>query len=178
MVPKIVAHFEEAEIDGKKGLEAFILKQKGAAVPFICEGVLLEVENGDEYAVPFFFFSPEDLEVLEPGWKAWLAKEDEQEDRDRQEQEQEKQRLMLQSLAEAYQRDKQVERQISVMQLEMLAVGAGVTDLWEVRLFPGPNVNGPPVSVVVLRATAAQPCNRCTQYPGYVNGPARRVNRR
>ena len=38
-----------------------------------CEEVLVELENGDEHGVPFFFFSEQDLQVLRPGWERWLA---------------------------------------------------------------------------------------------------------
>ncbi|MGE3410240.1 MAG: SHD1 domain-containing protein [Pirellulales bacterium] len=178
MVPKIVGHFEKAEIEGKKELDAWLLKQKGQPATFTCEGVLLEVESGDEYGVPFFFFAEDDLKVLEPGWKTWVAKQDEEDDRDQLARDQEQQRLMLKSQAEAYQRDRQNDQQVAMMQLGLLAVGAGVTDLWEVRLFPGPQAYGPPVSVVVPADNSRIATQQAlARYPGYVSGPARRVNR-
>ena len=72
----------------------------------------MEMENGDEYVIPFFFFSANDLKLLQPGWEAWLAahgsaKYDEQD----------QQAFLLQSLAAARQRDQEVQRAIATMQL-------------------------------------------------------------
>lgn len=73
VVQRIVSHFESIPVESKKDLEAWILKYKGAAKTFTCDGVLLQLDNGDEYGVPFFLFSDADLKVLEPGWQQWLA---------------------------------------------------------------------------------------------------------
>ena len=134
MVPKIVAHFEQTPIDGDKGLQQWILKQKGEPRTFTCEGVILELENGDEYGVPFFF-SAEDQKLLQPGWqRRWLAA-----DKDRQKQEEEQ--FLVKAQAQAYQQDKQATQQIQKMQLEMLAYNAGLFALWEVQLVPAPRAS-------------------------------------
>ena len=44
-------------------------KLRGEPRTYTCEGVVLELENGDEYGVPFFFFSEDDLKTLSPGWQ-------------------------------------------------------------------------------------------------------------
>ena len=73
MLPKIVSHFEKTQIDDKRAFDSWAAKLRGEPRTFTCEGVLLELENGDEYGVPFFFFSKDDLKVLQPGWQRWLA---------------------------------------------------------------------------------------------------------
>src|SRR5262245_39852963 len=57
MLPKIVAHFEQAEIEDDKDLQKWIVGLKGEPRTYACEGVVLELENGDDYDLPFFFFS-------------------------------------------------------------------------------------------------------------------------
>ena len=84
MLPQLVAHFEKTQIDDKRGLDSWVMKLRGEPRTFTCEGVMLELENRDEYGVPFFFFSEADLKVLQPGWQRWVAAEN---DRTKQEQE-------------------------------------------------------------------------------------------
>jgi hypothetical protein len=172
MVPRIVAHFEELRQPDKNGLEAWLIRQRGEPRTFSLEGVILELENGDEYGVPFFFFSEADLKVLRPGWEEWLKahKEDNYEN-------QEDQTFMLQAAAAARFRDQQVDRQIAMMQLNLQAVQAGVTSLWEVTLFPAAAGVGPPLWVVMPGRNSAQATAAAMQAnPGYVAGPIRRVS--
>jgi hypothetical protein len=170
MVPRIVGYFEKQTIENGQELEKWATKQKGQPKTFTCEGVMLALENGDEYGVPFFFFSDEDLKVLQPGWEAWSAA-----DQDSQQREQEE--FLVQTQADAYQHDQAMNQQIKRLELALLAVNAGVTDLWEVALSPPVGVPGRYVSVVVpARDSLQAQSTAAAKYPGYVPGPARRLN--
>jgi hypothetical protein len=172
MLPKIVANFENTSIDDEAAFEAWVLKQRGQARTFVCEGVLLELENGDEWGVPFFFFSPEEMKILQPGWDRWLAAAN---DKAKQEQ----QAFMLQSQAQAYQQDRLASQQIAMMQLDMQAYSAGLFDLWEVCLYPRPGVASPPLSVVVPGRDSRQAtAEALRRNPGFVAGPVGRVSRK
>jgi hypothetical protein len=172
MVPKIVGHFENTTLETDKDLQSWVIAQKGKARTFTCEGVILELENGDEYGVPFFFFSEDDLKVLQPGWERWTAVE-------KDEQEKEQERFRLESAAKAYQHDRMVQQEIAVMQLQLLAVATGATDLWEVRLLPSRAVGGPPLSVVVPAPDSRSASVLAAQkYPGYAVGPVRKASYR
>ena len=172
MVPQIIEHFEKTKIDGKKGLEEWILKLKGEPKTYTLDGVMMELENGDEYGVPFFFFSDEDQKILKPGWDRWLAG-------DKQREKQEHESFMLQQQAQAYQKDRQVSQQISMMQLQMTGYEAGLFDLWEVQLFPGPNVPKQPLCVVVPARDSRQAAMTAMQRnPGYQAGAAAKVRRK
>lgn len=170
MVPKIVAHFEQAPIDDDKALQQWILKQKGEPRTFTCEGVMLELENGDEYGVPFFFFSDEDQKILRPGWDRWLAA-----DKDRQKQDEEQ--FMVKAQAQAYQQDKQATQQIQKVQLELLAYNAGLFALWEVQLLPRTAAQQPMVVVVPGRNSADATNAALARYPGYATGAVAKVTR-
>lgn len=170
MVPKIVAHFEKEKIENERDFEAWVLRLRGEARTYTCEGVILELEGGDEYGVPFFFFSEDDLRVLQPGWEAWSAanvKPDDREDAS----------FHLEALAEAYQRDREVNQQIAQMQLAFEAVQAGVTSLWEVMLYPAPGQGfGPQYVVVAGRNSRDATENALRQNPGARAGAVRRVS--
>jgi hypothetical protein len=177
MVPKIVAHFERINDPDKAGLEAWLVRQKGLPRTFTIDGVIMELENGDEYAVPFFFFSNDDLQLLQPGWERWLAAH-----QGKKYDEREKQSFLLQSIAAARQENEQLRRQIAMMQLNLerlqtlQAVEAGLTSLWEVTLYPAAGNAGPPLWVVVPGRNSAEATNLAlSQNAGYVAAGARKV---
>jgi hypothetical protein len=172
MLPKIVSHFENVPLEDKRAFESWAAKLRGEPRTYHCEGVLLELENGDMYGVPFFFFSDEDLKVLKPGWDRWLAA-----DKDRAKQAHES--FLLKSQAEAYQKDQQTNQQIAMMQLQMQGYEAGLFDLWEVCLYPGPGVASAPLCVVVpARDSRSAAAEAVARNPGFVPGAVAKVRRK
>jgi hypothetical protein len=171
IVPQIVAHFENLHRADRQSLESWLVRQRGQPRTFRVEGVVLETETGDEFAVPFFLLSADELGVLQPGWEEWLAAHggndyDALADH----------AFLLQSLAAARQRDRQVQRQVAMMNLQLQAVQAGLTSLWEVTLYPPAGRGGRPQWVVVPGRDSRQATqNALAKFPGYVVGPIRRV---
>jgi hypothetical protein len=172
MVPKIVSYFEKIDIPDKVAFESWVLKLRGTPRTYMCEGVVLELPGGDEYSVPFFFFSPDDLKILQPGWERWLAA-----DTNRYRQEQES--FLLEQQAQAYQQDRMAQQQIAMMQFEMTGYAAGLFDLWEVALRPRPGIMSPPLVVVVPgRDSRSAAMEAMRRYPGFVAGAASKVVRK
>lgn len=170
IVPGIVSHFEGIELDEKSFLK-WVKDLGGAKKTYTCEGVLLELENGDLYAVPFFFFSPEDLKVLEPGWKEWLQSKNNERDR-------EHYSMSMRAQLKASRKDEAERRQVAKLQLQLQGYQAGLFDLWEVVIFPPPNMRGMPMRIVVPGRNSAQARTAAlTQYPGYRVGPTSKVIR-
>ncbi len=171
LIPSFVAHFEELPRVDRRSFDAWLLRQRGQPRTFRLEGVVLETENGDEYALPFFLFSEDDLKVLMPGWDEWLVVHgtdgyDAQQDN----------AFLLQSLAAARHRDQLVQREVAMMQLKLQAVQAGLTSLWEVTLYPAAGQGGPPLWVVMPGRDSRQAAAAALkENPGYVAGPIRRV---
>ena len=178
MLPKIVAHFEKVELDRENDLERWIVGLKGEARTYTVEGVLLELENGDEYGVPFFFFAVQDLKVLQPGWERWLAADQAREREEAARQQQERESFLVRSAAQAYQRDRETDQQMKMMDLELLAVAAGATDLWEVQMFPERGVSGYPRVVLVPGKNSTDAKQIAMQrFPGYTAGSVAQANR-
>lgn len=174
LIPKIVAHKEDLPRADRRGLRAWLARQQGAPRTFHVDGVVLETPDGDEYAIPFVMFAEADRELLSPRWDAWNEASQSKEYRVQREI-----AFLLESLAAARQRDKEVRHEVALLKLKMQAVQAGVTSLWEVTLWPADGRPGPPAWVVVpgrdsRQATAAA----LAQNPGFVAGPVRRVSRR
>lgn len=173
MLPKIVSHLENIELADGPALETWVRELRGFSKTYRLQGVVLELENGDEYGVPFFLLSEQDQQVLKPGWEAWLKahEPDSTEDVD-------DHSFRLQQLAAAYHRDQQINQQIAIMNLNMQAIQAGIASAWEVTLYPAAGYNYPPRWVVVLARNSLQATQIALQQnPGYVDGPVRRVSR-
>ena len=171
LVPKVIEHFDGVEIPDERAMRHWLLSLGGRPRTFPIEGVILEWENGDEYAIPFFVFSEQDRRLLKQGWADWLAVQDDYEQRD-------DCAFRLEAYAAALLRNQQINQQIALMNLNLQAIQAGLTSLWEVTLHPLPGNPSPPRWVVVpgrdsRDATAAA----LGQYPGFVAGPVRRISR-
>lgn len=170
MIPKIVAHDAELVRDDRQALEDFLVTQKGQPQTFTVEGPLFELESGDEYVIPFFFFSMGEQNLLKPGWQQWLAAHSKQ-----QYDQTSNQDFLVQSLMAARQRDEQIQQQIAQMQIHQ-AVVLGTTQIWEVTLYPGRGMAGPPQWVAMPGINSAEAtANALAKFPGYVAGPVRKV---
>ena len=134
MLPMIVAHFEPTGKIDNRGFKQWVRSLKGQPKTFKLSGVLFELENGDEYGVPFFLFSEDDQRLLKPGWDVWIKSKEDAQAADRE-------AFLLQSSAAAYkrqqeqykqaeqqrQRNEAFQRQVAVMNLNLNAIRAGVT---------------------------------------------------
>jgi len=168
MIPKIVGHINESKIDSPESLQRWMRGQHGKPRRFMCEGVMLELETGDSYGVPFFFFSTQEQQVLKAGWEQWLAAEQDSAERERE-------NLYAESQAAMYQRDQATSSQIAQLQLGLLATMAGVVDIWEVYLTPASG-NGWPISVIVPARNSRDAVNAAiSNNPGFVAGPVRKA---
>jgi hypothetical protein len=169
LVPKIVAHFENLPANDSQAFDRWMVRQRAAAKTYHLEGVIFESESNDEFAVPFFMLSDADQQLLKPDWNDWLAAHDDFNER-------EHRAFLMRSFLAARQHDAQVNRQIALMQLQLQAVEAGLTSLWEVTLYPAAGQGGRPQWVVVPGRNSRDATHAALQQnPGYTAGPVRRV---
>jgi hypothetical protein len=167
----MVARLENLQRDDRDSLDAWMIRQRGQPQTFHIQGVVLETKNGDEYPLPFFFFSDDDLASLKPGWDDWKKVHGGNDYNA-----QEEHGFLLRSLAAARHRDQLVKRDIAMMQLKLQGVQAGITSLWEVTLYPAAGQNRRPQWVVVPGRNSRDAANTALQRnPGYIAGPVRRV---
>jgi|GEM_PF-307880 len=178
LVPHVVEHFEGIKFKDDREFTTWLARLKGESKTFKCEGVMFELANGDEYALPFFVFVDEDLKSLQPSWDKWIAAHGQAEET----QEQQRQHaLYLQSQASAYQQQQQQNEmmQIARLQLQLSAVQTGIVDIWEVYLFPPDGVAAYPMSVVVTASNSDVAARIAMQNnPGFIAGSARKVSSR
>jgi hypothetical protein len=166
IIRAIVNHFEQVELENDKDLEKWLDGRTGKEGKYTVDGVLLEFENGDEYAIPLFLFSEEDLEFLKPSYERWTKAEYDKEKRAYD-------RFMLEAETRAYQLERQ-KVQIQQMQLGLLAVATGI--VWEVCIEPKPGVVAYPQCVVVAAGSSAEASAKVlANFPAYQVATVRRV---
>jgi hypothetical protein len=171
MIPKIVAEYDDKQVTTVEDLSLWGRKLRGKEKTFAVDGVLMRLENAEEVAVPLFLFSSEERSILEQGWQKWAAETTKEDEKRREE-------FLAQAAANEYQQQRDAANQrIQMMQLEMLAVNAGIAQIWEVLLVPQPGVAARPMSVMVP-AQDSQIARMLAQqrYQGFVAGAVRQVS--
>lgn len=172
IIPQIVANAGNKVTD-EPSLTRWLSARSGKPQTFTVDGVVLELENGDEYVVPFFMFSHEDLNILQVGWDEWLAAHSSDNHKARQQE-----ALQLQVEAARYHKNQEQQQRIAEMQFGLQAVDAGVTSMWEVTLYPARGNSGQPLWVTgFARDSRSATEQALAKHPGYVAGPVRRVSR-
>ncbi|XZE35146.1 hypothetical protein SH501x_000631 [Pirellulaceae bacterium SH501] len=176
MIPNIVGHFEKKKFADHQAFDRWVAAQKSNVRTFHCEGVMVEFPNGDEYALPLFFLSPSAAKILQPSYEQWKSETQQQRAEEQAVESQRQNDLYLQSQAMAMQQQQQEMMKIAKLQLLMNSVAAGVTDMWEVYLYPPNGMYGYPISVVVPARNSADASAMALQRnPGFVLGPVRKI---
>lgn len=171
IVLRVLSDLEGTKLENEKQLDHWSRSIGPNGKSYVLEGVLLQLESGDEIGVPFSLFAPEEMSILEPGWELW--KEREESDASR-----EHESFLVRSAAMAYQRDRQSRQQIEMLKLDMLAAATGVIAIWQVGLAPAPGVYGRPISVMVPAQNSEIASQMALQrYPGSVLVGVRRASR-
>ena len=131
----------------------------------------MAMENGDEYAFPYFLFTSSDRTFLESGKQEYREPDNSASEKVNQD-------LYMQTLAAEYQRDRQAQLQIQMLQLELLSVQAGLNDYWEVLMVP-PNGNFYMAQTVVVPARNSLEAQQIAaqRWPAYRVDATRRINR-
>lgn len=168
---KLVAEMADPTVKTEADLTRWARSLRGQPKSFMVEGVMMRLEGGEEYPIPFFMLSDDDLLFLRPGWEQWKAGNASEETRQRED-------FLLQVQAEQYQLDREQTRQIQMMQMQYMAVATGITRIWEVQLFPAPGVFARPLAVMVnARDNVEAQQIAMANYPGFIAGTIRRISR-
>jgi hypothetical protein len=167
-----LSQLENQTFENERDLSRWVMTLGGVPKSYQLEGVLMQLEGGETLPVPFFLFSKDDLQILQPGWESWQAAEDDKTLREREDLLVRQEALQYQAMQQRAMKHEQME----VLKLNLLAAGTGLTSIWEVALFPAPGTWGRPTTVVVsARDSLSATQMAVNQHPGYVAGPVRKV---
>lgn len=152
IVPEIVGHFESAKLKSERDLEEWLEKSGPAPHSYQLETVSIQTVDQGTVKIPLFMFDPRDRYELDAGFARWKALHEaevaqaEKENHLRDE-------LIRARVTSRYRNNADVaaavrESNFRMMQLNLLAADAGVTDIWEVSLV-APFAYAQPISVMI-----------------------------
>ncbi|TWU66594.1 hypothetical protein V7x_21630 [Crateriforma conspicua] len=170
---KVVAQIQQKDDVTEQEMFAWVRTLGGEPKKVTIEGVLMELADENEYVVPFFLFDDASYDLLQGGWQQWLAAHE----KDDYEAKDDETFRLQSSAASAYQRQ-QFDQQIAIANLNMNAIRAGVTSLWEVTLYPKPGNPYPPRWITVYgRDSLVAQQQAQMRFPAYTIGSVRKVSR-
>ena len=176
ILPHIVEHFETAKIKDLAELKEWLSKRGKMPHVYPVEGVRVALTSGEEVKIPIFVFASGERAVLEPGLARWKALQKEKLEDTEKSRYSNREALMLSSAARAYQQDQAFNAQAQMMQLNLLAINAGITDLWEVLLMPRNPYAYPFTVVVPATDSASAQIVAAQNYPGYKVDSTRKLS--
>ena len=150
----------------------------GGGGPFAYEvrGIQLELKQGGVFTVPLEFLEPAEAELVSPGFERWLAARVEStSELDRYETDT-RERLMLDSYARLRGEEQAGLQAMKLVELGLLSVNAGVTEIWEVGLLPNTRYGFPRSVLVPGRDSLSAQEIAVQRYPGWQVGYARKIS--
>lgn len=171
VVIRTLGQFEQiADIDRDKFVQ-WVMQQRGQPRVFQVDGMVIELNDGNEYTIPFALFSDRQLRLLRGGWDAWLAAHEAKDYASRDDES-----FRLQAQAAAIIQNQELAQQIALAQFNLDLIRSGITSLWEVTLFPAPGNPLPPRWVLAQGRNNIQAIEMALlENPGFVVGPVRRI---
>ncbi len=172
LVRDLVVRNEAIELKNEAEFKNWVKKQGGKKKTYKVEGIMMELEDGDLYIVPFQFFDESSREILKAGWADWDKAKDDEEQR-------KQEKLRLQAEASANQQKQNERRRVAQLSLQLQEVNAGIIEMWEVGMYPRVGFAGWPRTVIVTARNSGFAAQRALeQYPNYRVGPIAKVTRR
>jgi len=172
MIPQIVSHFEGQTFASDRELATWVGQQDGQQKSYVLDGVILELDNGDRYGVPFFFFSDTVQRQLKPGFSRWRESAEKEQYRN-------DLSLEMQARRELGEQQDQETRQMRRLSLQLQAYDSGLFDLWKVELLAGGARPGYGYYVIVPGRNSDQATQAAlAKYPGYRVGTIAKLGRR
>jgi hypothetical protein len=185
IVPDVVSRIDEVDVDDLESLEDHLADGGAGPFRYVVAGIQVETRDGGVVTIPASLLRPADRDAVEPGLKRWLASQQEGVSEDERRETADTERLLLDSYRRLRDRSPAYPgsaaarprvHPVQMMDLHLQAATAGVTDIWEVLLYP-PTPYGYPRTVVVPAENSRGAMIAASRhYPGWRMGPARKLS--
>ncbi len=174
VLPAIVNHFERTDLADLRALNNWLTKEGKGEHKYHVEGVHMQLASGVNVKIPIFLFGSVEQEFLKPGLERWVAMQSEKMEYEQKAELERREAMMMAASARAYQANQAAQTQAQIMQLELLAVATGATELWEVALLPTMAYGRPFTVIVPARNSLAAEQQALQRYPGTRVGATRK----
>ncbi|MEO8268814.1 MAG: SHD1 domain-containing protein [Aureliella sp.] len=176
ILPPLVSKIDRMPIADLKELEKHLAAGGGGPFAYEVNGIQLDLQQGGVFTVPLEFLEPAEAALVAPGFARWLAARVESVSvQDRYETDA-RERLMLDSYSRLRGLENVDDRALKMVELGLLSVNAGVTELWEVGLLPNTPYGFPRSLIVPGRTSLAAQEIAMQRFPGWQVGYARKVS--
>ncbi len=176
ILPSVVSKIDRKPIANLKELEKHLAGGGGGPFAYEVRGIQLELKQGGVFTVPLEFLEPAEAELVSPGFERWLAARVEStSELDRYETDT-RERLMLDSYARLRGEEQAGLQAMKLVELGLLSVNAGVTEIWEVGLLPNTPYGFPRSVLVPGRDSLSAQEIAVQRYPGWQVGYARKIS--
>lgn len=172
IIPNIVSAIDAVKLETLEETEEHLADQGGGPYKYTVEGIQLDLKDWGVITVPLALLTTEEAKEIAPGFERWQAAQAEEVSDDDRYATEARERLALSSRDRLRRMERPMgERKMQWMELSMLAAGAGVTDVWEVAIFP-PNRYGYGQRVLVSAENSGLArLQVAKKYPGWRIGP-------
>ena len=180
IIPEIVGHFENANLRTPNELEKWLEKSGPAPHSYQMETVSLQTADQGTVKIPLFMFDPQDRYELDAGFARWKSLH-ESEAAQAEKENYLRDELIRAKVVSRYRNKADVaaavrESNFRMMQLNLLATNAGVTDIWEVSL-NAPVPYAQPITVMISAPDSATAESLALkQYPKFVINYTRKAS--
>lgn len=195
IVPDVVSRIDNVEVGDRESLEDHLAD--GGAGPFRYElaGIQVEGDQGGVVTIPVSLLRPADQEVVQPGMKRWLAAQEKGVEENVREETAKTERLLLDSYQRLQDRSPAYPTRpaptaasptgpgavppvhpVRMIDLQLQAATAGVTDIWEVLLYPSAPYGYPRTVVVPAENSRGAEIAATRNYPRWRVGPVRKLS--
>lgn len=200
-VPLVVSKIDGVEVGDREALEDHLADGGGGPFEYTVVGIQVNTPKGGLVTIPLELLRPADREAVLPGMTRWLAAQQDDVAAEVREETNATERLLLESHQRLGQPSMSSASSASVaatasasqgaaapgvvtprvspvrmMDLQLQAATAGVTDIWQVLLYPA-NAYGVPRTIVVPAQNSRGATVAATaRYPGWRVGPVRKLS--
>ncbi len=167
IVPDVVSHVDNQKITSRETLEAHLADLGGGPFTYRVEGIQLDLATFGTLTIPVSLLTASDAEQVKPGLERWRVSQDDGVSVSDRSATSSRERMVLDS-QERYRRNaQQRERQLQMMELNLLAIESGITDAWEVAIYPNQRYGNPRTVVVNARDSLQAQQQVVRRYPGW-----------
>ncbi|MCD0462833.1 SHD1 domain-containing protein [Roseiconus lacunae] len=184
ILPEAIEAIDRVEIEDPADLEDHLIDLGTGPLEYEVSGVQLALPEGGMITLPINILAGPDASAVRPGFERWLAAQNEAVEEDERSQSSQFERLMLDSYSRMSDRsvattgnlDSTAMTRARLMDLQLQAATAGVTDVWQVGLIPRVSYRYPTTVVVYAENSRGARIAASAKYPGWRIGPIRKLS--
>jgi hypothetical protein len=176
IVPTVVSKVDGRPLATVEELEEHIAEGGGGPFEYLVEGIQLDLDAGGAITIPLPLLDPAFAAVVEPGFVRWQAAQLESVSEEDRYAANTRERLILDSYERLRRNDAVRARDLKLLELDLLSVNAGITDIWEVTLLPVHPYGFPRSVLVPGRTSLAAQQIALQAFPGWQLGPVRKIS--